>query len=159
MKNLYTEEGLLTIDKQKKTCVFLLSLFVTFFVASLTVFLVVSKYQTRILWSIIAGVVDSIFVAFVIFFSCKFVYLKRIDNEYCTLLEIKGDNIRCEILECSEFITTLPDKSRCYEVLTIKDEKETIYYLSEIFDREEVKPGKCVITVAYDYVKGIEYED
>ena len=159
MKFLYNEEDLLKIKKEKKVCAWLLATFVALFVIALTVFLIVSKYQTRLLFSILASVTCSIVVIFIMFFSFKFVYLKRVVNEYQTILEGENQNIRLEILECSEFITTLPDKSRCYEVLTKKDDKETIYYLSELFDIDEIKPGKCVIAVSYDYLKGIQYED
>ena len=159
MKFLYNEEDLLKIKKEKKVCAWLLATFVALFVIALTVFLIVSKYQTRLLFSILASVTCSIVVIFIMFFSFKFVYLKRVVNEYQTILEGENQNIRLEILECSEFITTLPDKSRCYEVLTKKDDKETIYYLSELFDIDEIKPGKCVISVSYDYLKGIQYED
>ena len=159
MTSLYNEQDLLKIKKEKKVCAWLLATFVALFVIALTVFLIVSKYQTRLLFSILASVVCSGFVVFVVFFSFKFVYLKRVANEYQTILEGEEKKISLEILECSSFTTTLPDKSRCYEVLTKKDDKETIYYLSELFDIDVIKPGKCVISVSYDYLKGYQYED
>ena len=159
MKLLYNEQDLLKIKKEKKICAWLLATFVALFVIALTIFLVVSKYQTRLLSSILSSIVCSGFVVFIVFFSFKFVYLKRVVNEYQTILEGEDKKISVESLECSSFTTTLPDKSRCYEVLTKKDDKETIYYLSELFDPSEIKPGKCVISVAYDYLKGYQYED
>ena len=159
MNYLYNDEDLLKIYKEKKTNMWLFILFIGLFVASTLTFTFVSNYFTRTLWSIIASVVGSIFVALFIFFLAKFVYLKRTYNEYQILLTSEGKNVRCEILECSSFITTLPDKSRCHELLTKKDDKETIYYLSEIFDTSDFKPGKAVINVAFDYVKGYQYED
>ena len=159
MNYLYTEEDLQKLYKEKRTNMWLFILFALLFVASTLTFTFISNYFTRTLWSIIASVVGSIFIIFFIYFLAKFVYLKRTYDEYHTLLTSDGKNIKCEILECSTFITTLPDKSRCYELLTKKDDKETIYYLSELFDTTDFKPGKVVINVSYDYVKGYQYED
>ena len=159
MTLLYNEQDLLKIKKEKKVCACLLATFVALFVIALTIFLVVSRYQTRILFSILSSVVCSGFIVFVIFFSFKFAYLKRVVNEYQIILDSEDKKISLEILECSSFTTTLPDKSRCYEVLTKKDDKETIYYLSELFNPSEIKPGKCVISAVYDYLKGYQYED
>ena len=111
------------------------------------------------LFSILSSVLGFVFVAFAIFFLSKFLFFSRLENEYHTLLNSEESIIECEILECSSFLTTLPDKSRCYEVLIKKDDKETIYYLSEIFNREEIKLGKCCLAFSYDYIKGYQYED
>lgn len=159
MNYLYNEEDLQKLYKEKKTNMWLFVLFIVLFVASTLTFTLVSNYHSRTLWSIIASVVGSIFVALFIYFLAKFIYLKRTYSEYQTLLTSTGKNIKCEILECSDFITTLPDKSRCYELLTKKDDKETIYYLSELFDTSIFKSGRAVINVSYDYVKGYQYED
>ena len=159
MTSLYNKEGLLRIEKEKKMNLYLLILFSALFVISLMLFIVFSAYKTKTLFTILACVADSIFVIFVVLFASKFVYLKRVANEYKTLLESKEEIIHCEILECSKFITTLPDKSRCHEVLVKKDDKESIYYLSELFEIDDIKPGKCVISISYDYLKGYQYED
>lgn len=159
MTFLYNDNDLLEIAKSKKRNLFLSLMFFTLFVISLIIFVIVSTYQTRVLFSIISSVVGFGFVAFGIFFLSKFSYLKRLENEYQTLLTSEEKTIKCEILECSDFLTTLPDKSRCYEVLTKAEDKETIYYLSEIFNRDDFKPGKCKIVVSYDYIKGYQYEN
>lgn len=159
MNFLYNEEDLQKIEKEKKANMWLFILFIVLFVGSTLTFILVSNYYTRTLWSIIASVVGSICISLFIYFLAKFIYLKRVFTEYHTLLTSSGKNVKCEVLECSDFITTLPDKSRCYELLTKKDEKETIYYLSELFDPTIFKAGKIVINVSYDYVKGYQYED
>ena len=157
MNYLYNESDLNELTRMKKRNLFIFFIFVFLFVASLTIFIVVSSYKTRLLFSILSSVSGFIFVAFMIFFLSKYFYLRRVENEYRTLLESKETIIKCEVLECSEFLTTLPDKSRCYEVLIKKDDKETIYYLSELFDT--IKPGKCRLVISYDYIKGYQYED
>ena len=159
MTYLYNKEGLEQINKEKKTNMFLFILFASLFAVALIVFVVVSSYKTRLLWSILSSVVCSIFIVLFFFFLSKYLYLKRIENEYKTLLETENKKIKCVILTCSDFITTLPDKSRCYEVLIKKDDKEVIYYLSEIFDREVIKEGQCTIITSFDYLKGYQYED
>ena len=39
------------------------------------------------------------------------------------------------------------------------DNKEVIYYLSEIFDVNEIKEGNYKLKIANDYIKGYQYED
>ena len=155
---LYNDNDLRELTKLKKRNLFLSLLFFALFVISLIIFVVVSTYKTRILFSITSSVVGFVLVAFGIFFISKFSYFKRLETEYQTLLNKEEKTIKCEILECSDFLTTLPDKSRCYEVLIKTDEREIAYYLSEIFNREDIKPGKCKIVVSYDYIKGYQYE-
>ena len=159
MTYLYNEEGLKQINKEKKTNLWLFALFVFMFVASITVFILVSTYDTKVAFSIISSVVGSIFVVFAIFFLSKYTYLRRLFFEYETLLISENKKIQCEILECSSFITTLPDRSKCYEILIKYNDKEHIYYLSNIFDNEPIKPGKCLIAVSHDYLKGYQYEN
>lgn len=159
MKYLYNEKDLNEIIKLKKRNLFLVILFFVLFAASLVVFLVVSSYKYRILFSILASVIGLALALFAIYFFYRLMYLKRIETEYSVLLSSDDTSINCEILECSDFLTTLPDKSRCYEVLVRTKDKDSIYYLSEIFDKEEFKPGMCKILVSYDYIKGYQYED
>ena len=159
MNILYNEEGLNKINKEKNTVKWIFILFAFLFVVALTVFIATSTYEFKLVMSIISSIVCSIFIVLFIFFLSKFIYLRRLSFEYETLLGSKNKNIKCEILECSSFVTTLPDKSKCYEVLIKKDDKELIYYLSEIFDANEITPGKCVIAVSNDYLKGYQYED
>ena len=159
MTYLYNDSDLNELTKAKKKNLFLSLMFFILFVISLAVFIVVSSYKTRILYSIISSFVGFGFIVFAIFFLAKFLYLRRIESEYQTLLNGEEAVVKCEILECSDFLTTLPDKSHCYEVLTKKDEKESIYYLSEIFEREDIKPGKCKLVISYDYIKGYQHED
>ena len=159
MTYLYNEEGLNQINKEKKTNMWLFALFVFLFVVSTIVFILVSTYETKVVFSIISSVVGSIFVVVAIFFLSKYLYLKRLSFEYETLYTSENKKIQCEILECSSFITTLPDKSKCYEVLIKCNDRESIYYLSNIFDNELIKPGKCLIVVSHDYLKGYQYEN
>ena len=159
MKYLYNEIDLNKLTKSKKRNLLLMILFFALFVISLVAFLLLSSYKNRILFSILASVIGLCFVLVAIYFVYRFAYLKRLVTEYSTLLGSSGTSVNCEILECSNFLTTLPDKSRCFEVLVKVNDKESIYYLSEIFDREDFKPGKCKILVSYDYIKGYQYED
>ena len=158
MTKLYDEEGLLKIKKEKKLFLTLMIVTIALIVSAFICFLLVSTYKTRTLFIILSSIITSIFVLFLVYFVSRFIYVKRVCNEYETLLNSKNTLLECEILERSEFITTLPDKSRCHEVLVKIGDKEKIYYLSEIFSEEEIKPGKCKIIVAFDYLKGYEYE-
>ena len=159
MKYLYNEIDLNKLTMLKKRNLLLMILFFALFVISLVTFLLLSSYKNRILFSTLASVIGLGFVLVAIYFVYRFAYLKRLVTEYSTLLGSEDVSIKCEILECSDFLTTLPDKSHCYEVLVKVNDKENIYYLSEIFDREDFKPGKCKVLVSYDYIKGYQYED
>lgn len=159
MINLYTEKGLKDIEKLKKRNLFLMCLFIALSLASLVIFLILASYKTRILFSIISSIVVTSFAFLFIFFLFKFLHFKRIQNEYDTLLNSEKDIIKCEVLECSNYLTTLPDKTRCYEVMVLKDNKEVVYYLSEIFDISEIKQGECKLLIFSDYIKGYQYED
>lgn len=159
MAELYNEKDLLNLEKSKKNILILVIAFALLFAISLLVFILVSTYKTRVVFSIISSVICVVFAIFAAFFAFKRAYFKRICNEYNTLLKEETKEIEGEVLECSSFLTTLPDKSRCYEVLFKTEGKESIFYLSEIFDREELKSGKCKIYVSFDYVKGYCYED
>ena len=155
----YNQDDYNKILKQKKLNLFLVIGFSILFVILLTVFILVSTFKTRFIFSLVASLIDFVVIVFEIFFVGKYLYLKRISNEYSTLMESKEEVIKCEILECSDFLTTLPDKSRCYEVMVKKDEQQSIYYLSEIFNREDIKPGMCELSISSDYIKGVKYED
>ena len=157
--NFYKQEDYEKILKKKKiNLIFIISLAVLF-ASLLVVFIILSTYKTRILFSIIASSVEFIVVGFEIYFIAKYFYLKRIANEYNFLLSSNGEVIVCEVVACSDFLTTLPDKSRCYEVLTKKYDLESIYYLSEIFSKDDIKPGTCKLTVCSDYIVGVKYEN
>lgn len=155
----YRQEDLNNINKKKKSSLIFVIAFAVTFVITLLVFVIISTYKTRLLFSIISSVIEIIIVIFEIYFIGKYLYLRRISNEYATLLNAKDEIIRCEILSCSDFFTTLPDRSRCYEVLVKKEDEESIYYLSEIFNRDDIKPGICEVAVSSDYIKGVKYED
>ena len=154
----YNQKDYEELIKQKKINFVLVICFATLFAISLLVFILISSYKTRVLFSVIASLAGIVIVLFEIFFIGKYRYLKRLSNEYSVLLNSQGKEIKCEILECSDFLTTLPDKSRCYEVMVNVNETKSIYYLSEIFDRELIKAGVCKISVNSDYITGVEYE-
>ena len=143
----YNQEDYQKLLKQKKLNLLFVIGFVILFVLVLVGLIIASSYKTRMLFSIIASVIELIVVVFTLFFTGKYLYLKRLSNEYKVLLESKEDTIKCTVLACSDFLTTLPDKSRCYD------------YLSEIFDRDNIKPGLCEISISNDYVVGVKYED
>ena len=155
----YNQEDYLKIDKQKKVNILLIIIMCVLFVAILLTAIFVSNYKTRFIFSLVTSLVEVVIVVFFIYFIGKYSYLKRIKNEYFILLESKDEVIRGEILEVSDFLTTLPDKSRCYEVMVKVDDKETIYYLSMIFDREYLNEGSCELLVSSDYINGVKYED
>ena len=155
----YNQEDYQKLLKQKKLNLLFIIGFVILFVLVLVGLIIASSYKTRMLFSIITSVIELIVVVFALFFIGKYLYLRRISNEYATLLNAKDEIIRCEILSCSDFFTTLPDRSRCYEVLVKKEDEESIYYLSEIFNRDDIKPGICEVAVSSDYIKGVKYED
>ena len=155
----YNQEDYLKIDKQKKTNLLLIIILSVLFVVILLTAIFVSNYKTRFIFSLVTSLVEFVIVVFLIYFVSKYLYLKRIKNEYFILLESKDKVIRGEILEISDFLTTLPDRSRCYEVMVKVDDKETVYYLSMIFDREYLKVGPCELIVSSDYIKGVKYED
>ena len=155
----YNQEDYQKLLKQKKINLLFVIGFVILFVLVLTGLIIASSYKTRMLFSIIASVIELIVVVFTLFFTGKYLCLKRLSNEYKVLLESKEDTIKCTVLACSDFLTTLPDKSRCYEVLIQSEDKQSIFYLSEIFDRDNIKPGLCEISISNDYVVGVKYED
>ena len=159
MTYLYTKDGLDKIKKEKNINLILMILCCSLAATTIILFIVLSNYKNRVLFSIISSVICSLIVVFGIYFTAKFNYLRRVFQEYETLLNTKDELIDCEILECSKFITTLPDRSRCHEVLVKFNDKEAIFYLSELFDREEIKVGKCKIAISFDYLKGYQYED
>ena len=158
MIKLYNDCDLKVIEKKKNITLFLLILCLSIFVIGLIVFLLISTYKTRLLFSVITSIFETTTILFALFFAFKFNYLKRIYVEYKTLQTTTYKKVHCEILKCSDFITTLPDRSRCYEVLVSIDDKEVIYYLSEIFNYKDIKEGKALILVASDYIVGYEYE-
>lgn len=159
MNYLYTKSGLEELEQAKKKNLTFMVLSIVFAMISLVIFLFVATYKTRLLFSILSSVITLLFVLIFIYFISKFLYLKRLCFEYSYLLESKDQVIKCEVLKCSDFLTTLPDKSRCYEVMVKKDDKELIYYLSEIFDINDIKEGKCSLVIYNDYLKGYKYED
>ena len=159
MTYLYTKSGLKEIEKMRKTNLLLTIFSIVFAMISLVIFLFVANYRTRLLFSILSSVITLIFVFLFIYFLSKFLYLKRLSFEYSYLLKSESSTIKCEVLKCSDFLTTLPDKSRCYEVMIKKDDKEVIYYLSDIFDINEIKEGNCSLVIYIDYLKGYRYED
>ena len=158
MIRLYNDKDLKVIENKKKLTLFWLILCLSIFVIGLVVFLLLSSYKTRLLFSIITSIFETVVILFALFFIFKFNYLKRIYGEYKTLHTTTYKKVHCEILKCSDFITTLPDRSRCYEVLVNIDDKEVIYYLSEIFNYKDIKEGKALILIASDYIVGYEYE-
>ena len=155
----YNQEDYLKLNKQKNLNLILIIGLSVLFVAVLLVFIFVSNYKTRFIFSLITSLIDFIIVVFLIYFVGKYLYLKRINNEYFTLLESNDEIVKCEVLEVSDFLTTLPDKSRCYEVMVMVEDKQSVYYLSEMFDRESIKTGYCELSVNSDYIKGVKYED
>ena len=155
----YNQEDYLKLNKQKNLNLILIIGLSVLFVAVLLVSIFISNYKTRFIFSLITSLIDFIIVVFLIYFVGKYIYLKRINNEYFTLLESNDEIVKCEILEVSDFLTTLPDKSRCYEVMVMAEDKQSVYYLSEIFDRESIKTGYCELSVNSDYIKGVKYED
>lgn len=159
MINLYTQSGLKDIEKLKKQNLILMCLFIGLSIVSLILFIIFATYKMRILFSIISSVTTTALVFTFIFFLFKFLHVKRVFNEYSYLLDTKRNIIKCQVLECSSYLTTLPDKSKCYEVMVSFDSKEVIYYLSEIFDIKDIKPGTYKLDIFNDYIKGYEYED
>ena len=78
--NFYKQEDYEKILKKKKiNLIFIISLAVLF-ASLLVVFIILSTYKTRILFSIIASSVEFIVVGFEIYFIAKYFYLKRIAN-------------------------------------------------------------------------------
>lgn len=159
MNYLYNDVDLAKITYHKKRNLYLSLMFFALFVISLVTFIIVSSYKTKLLFSILASVIGSVFIFFAIMFLYMFLYYRRLENEYNTLLISEEATFKCEVLEQSDFLTTLPDKSRCYEVMVKIKEDEKILYLSEIFSDVTLVPGKCQIAVSFDYIKGYKYED
>ena len=155
----YNQEDYQKLLKQKKLNLLFIIGFAILFVLVLVGLIIASSYKTRMLFSIITSVIELTVVVFILFFIGKYLYLRRISNEYKILLESNPTYINCTILACSDFLTTLPDKSRCYEVLIQKEDKQSIFYLSEIFDRENIKLENCEISISNDYIVGVKYED
>ncbi len=112
MTYFYNEQDLAKIKKEKDINLILMISFYSLAVILLVLFIILSDYHTRTLFSVIASVCCSTLIIFGIYFTYKFSYLRRVFNEYETLLNAKNDVLNCEILECSKFITTLPDRSR-----------------------------------------------
>ena len=159
MTNLYTESGLNEIEKNKKLHLFLMILSIVFAVASLITFTLLANYKTRTLFSILSSVTVTIFAFFSIYFISKYSHINRLHYEYDYLLKSTNVVIKGEILKCSDFLTTLPDRSQCYEVLLLEDGKEVIYYLSSLFDITQMQERNVKLIVFQDYIKGYEYED
>lgn len=158
MIKLYNDEDLRIIEKKKKQTLFFMILCLALFVVGLTVFLIVSTYHTRVLFSVLASVIETVVILFALYFIFKFNYLKKTAYEYKSIKELHPKKVECEVLECSDFVTTLLDRSKCHELLVKIGDKEVIYYLSELFNYKDLKEGKAVIYIANDYVVGYEYE-
>ena len=86
MIKLYNDKDLQVIEKKKKVTLLLLILSFVIFAIGLTVFLILSSYKTRLLFSIITSIFETIVVLIGLYFIFKFNYLKRIYTEYKTLL-------------------------------------------------------------------------
>lgn len=159
MINLYTQSGLKDIEKLKKYNLFLMCLFIGLSIVSFILFIVFATYKTRVLFANLCSIITTVLVFIFIYFLFKHLHIKRIQNEYSYLLDTKRNIIECQIIECSNYLTTLPDKSKCYEVMVSYDGREVIYYLSEIFDINDIKVGTYKLDIFNDYIKGYEYED
>lgn len=154
---LYNQEDYFKITKKKNAHLFFIFLLAFLFVATLIVFILISSFKTKTLFSVLSSIIELAIAVFLIFFIDKYFYLKRLHNEYLYLLNNKNHIVKCEVLACSDFLTTLPDKSRCYEVMVKVEDKQSIYYLSEIFNRDETKEGTCELLICSDYIVGVKY--
>lgn len=159
MTNLYTEAGLQEIEKNKKLHLFLMLAFIVLTIVSFVVFVVLATYKSRTFFSILCSVTTTSFALVSTFFLAKYFHIKRVLYEYSYLLSSTSTIVKGKIIKCSDFLTTLPDRSQCYEVLVSKDDKEVIYYLSALFDDIKLKEENVKLVVFQDYIKGYEYED
>lgn len=156
--DLYTEEGLIKLEKEKKTALIIFCVLQGVAWLSFILGLVLSNYHTQLVFKIVVSIVFTILFIFSAIFFSKWFYLKKLSHEYSILLNKDGlTTFRITINEIKEEVTTLPDGSRVREVIcTLKEEKRR-FLISEIFD--DVLPiGKELsIHVKFDYIVG--YKD
>ena len=154
---LYNKKDLEILNKEKthyRLLIILCSLAIFF---SLTLCLILANYENQKLFKIIFASLVTVEACFLIYLTARFIYSKRLVNEYEILLNSDKSKVKVEVLSISKHIITLPDKSRCYEINVNENKTKRTYYLSEIFEPSFVIGNKYIFSISFDYIT--EFKD
>lgn len=150
---LYNESDLSILIKKTRQSFVLFVAFLSLSIVCLLSFILFSFYEMKLLFQILGSIVTVIFAGLTIYFLDRNLFFKRIATEYLNILNEEGDELVIQIINISNRITTLSDKSTVYEITGLYGKKAKTYYLSSLFDPcFEVNKSYRVIT-ASNYVK------
>lgn len=150
---LYNEGDLNMLLKKTKTAFVFAIVFLSLSIVSLTLFIVFSFYEMKLLFQIVGSIVSFAFAALTIyFFDCNS-FFKRIATEYLNILKDEGEKVEVKIIDINRRITTLSDKSTVYEIDCLDNKEVKTIYLSSLFEPFLQKNKSYDLVVALNYVK------
>lgn len=159
MEKLYNNEGLKELNKIRKKYRILFYAFFVFTLIAILVFVLVSTYQLRTLYSVLCSIIATTSTIFAIYFFIVNRFYKRQIENYTILKDGESQTTVIEFVDISEKPMTLSDKSMAYEVKVKNKKGNKTFYLSNLFDNSIFVPGKeYKIQVLYDYIVGYEDE-
>ena len=155
---LYDQEGLLNINKQKKLPIIFLSILGVVFVVIFVLAIVLSRYQTQIVFIMVTSVILLLIAFIIIYFACKLSFLTNLSKEYAAIMEAGKKSYKGLVTGYDDRIITLADGSKVKQVLIKINNQERIFYLSFIFDFDIEINKEISFEVAFDYIVWWKYE-
>ncbi len=156
--DLYRQEELIELTKQKKKYLIFLISFQILAWLSFVLALVLSNYHNQVIYKIIFSILFTLlFIASALMLS-KFWYFKKIAHEYEILYKRSVKNTYKAIInEIKDNVITLPDGSRVREVLCLVKDENRRFLLSEIFEPNLPLNKEIILIIKFDYIVG--YKD
>ena len=160
MIDLYNEETLSTIKKKYNLCISWIWAFAFSFITGEAFFIIFSMYKYRILFIVLASIFALLTIFPIIYFVDKKSYYSKLQDEYTAVLNSESETIRCKIVSFSNRPMTMNDSTMAYEIFIQVDDKQSVVYLSNIFDLDFLSEGKEITLLTnFGYIRGYQDEN
>ena len=160
MIDLYNNENLNVIKKKCNWCFSWIVSFVFSFLTGEAFFIIFSFYKYRILFIVFACLFALLTIFPIIYFIDKKSYYSTLIEEYIAILNSESETIRCKIVSFSNKAMTMNDSTQAYEIFIETGEKQSVIYLSNIFDLDFLNEGKeMTLLVNFGYIRGYQNEN
>ena len=160
MIDLYSEENLSKIKKKYNLCLSWIFSFVFSFITGEAFFILFSIYKYRILFIVLACIYAILTIFPIIYLIDKKSFYSVLQDEYTAILKSESTVVRCKILSFSNKPITMHDSTMAYEIFIKEDFKESVVYLSNIFDLDFLSENKEItLFTNFGYIRGYQDEN
>lgn len=158
--DLYKQEELTILVKEKKKYLYFLISFQVLAWLSFVLALVLSNYHNQVIFKIIFSILFTVLFVISALMLSKWWYFKKISHEYEILYKRTIKNTyRAIINEIKENVITLSDGSRVREVICLVKGENRRFLLSEIFEPDLPLNKEITLSIKFDYIVGYKDEN